>query len=73
MKKILALVVLGVLAAAPLFAVEGSSASKGTLSVIEFSRLPENHGAPARVLQRQYEEYRSGRLPVTTLDTSRMR
>ena len=73
MKKILGFLLLGVMLVAPAMAADTGSGT-GTLSVIQFQSLPENHGMPQRVIQRRYEEYRGGRyVPATTLDASRVR
>ena len=74
MKKMIAFAVLGlmVLGVAPAFA-ETAGASDRTLSIIEFSALPQNHGLSGRVLDRKYDDYRSGRVPVTTLSASNIR
>ena len=73
MKKILGFLLLGVVLVAPAMAAD-TGAGTGTLSVIEFRSLPENHGMPQRVIQNRYSEYRSGRyVPASTLDVSRVR
>ncbi|MBI2094843.1 MAG: hypothetical protein HYT89_01595 [Candidatus Omnitrophica bacterium] len=71
----------GVLGVAALVLIAGSPAPVAAetamgnrpLSFVEFSALPDNHGAPLRLIQRKYEEYRSGRVARTTLDVSRLR
>lgn len=70
-KLILALAILSVIASLPAYAAEGAAAK--TLSYIEFSRLDQNRGLDSKLVTRKYQEYRSGRLPVTTLDTASMR
>ncbi len=74
MKKLMtcAVLVLIVLGGAPAYAQTGA-ASEGTLSIIEFSRLPENRGLQDRILDRKYDEYRHGRVPRTTLSASNVR
>lgn len=63
------------LAAAPGYAdVQAKLETGKPLSILEFSKLPQNHGTPlGRVKEWKYSEYRKGRIPVSTLDTSRMR
>ena len=76
MKTIFALAAVAVLSSSPAFALEtaaGSGTGGRLLSSVEFAQVPENHGMPQRVVDRRYEEYRQGRLPVTTLDASRIR
>ncbi|MBI3252830.1 MAG: hypothetical protein HYZ52_05935 [Candidatus Omnitrophica bacterium] len=65
------LMVLTVLGAVPVYA-EGVSGSQ-TVSFIDFSAAPENYGAPQRLLQKRYDDYRQGRFVITTLDTQHMR
>ena len=72
MKKTLVGMFLLALMAMPAYAVEGTTAGK-TMSYIEFSSIPENHGASLRLVQKRYEDYRQGKFPVATLDTSRLR
>lgn len=74
MKKLIAYAVLAVavLTSVPAYAETGVGSGK-TLSIIEFSTLPQNHGLRGRVLDRKYEEYRQGRVPRTTLSTSNIR
>ena len=73
MKRILGLVaVLVVLGGTPVYANDAASGGK-LLPFIQFSEAPENHGAPQRILQHRYEEYRQGRFAVTTLDAQHMR
>ena len=73
MKKLLGLVaVLLVMGGTPVYANDAASSGK-LLSFIQFSEAPENHGAPQRVLQHRYEEYRQGRFAVTTLDAQHIR
>ncbi len=74
MKKIIGALFLAVLFVTPAFAGDAGVSTTKPLSIIEFQSLPENHGMTWRVIQRRYEEYRSGRyVPTSTLDTSRMR
>ena len=59
----------------PAYAMEGT-AGTGTakpLSVIQFSDAVENHGSHFKLIQRKYDDYRSGRLPRPTLEASRLR
>lgn len=70
-KLILAVAVLSTLASLPVYAGEGAAVK--TLSYIEFSGLPQNRGVDSKIVNRKYQEYRSGRLPATTLDTASMR
>ena len=71
MKKMIALMFVAVFFAAPVYAGTGSSGK--LLSSIEFSSVPENRGMPQRVIDKRYDEYRSGRFAVTTLDTAHIR
>ena len=73
MKKLLGLVaVLVVLGGTPVYANDAASSGK-LLSFIQFSEAPENHGAPQRVLQHRYDDYRQGRFAATTLDAEHIR
>ena len=54
-------------------AVEAAGGTAKTLSFIEFSALPQNYGIHGRTLEWKFNEYRKGRLPVSTLDVSHMR
>lgn len=55
-------------------AVEGSSTgATKPISFVEFKTLPGNYGVPEKALNKRYEDYRKGRLPIATLDVSRMR
>ena len=73
MKKLLGLIaVLVVLGVTPVHANDMASSGK-FLSFIQFSEAPENHGAPWRVLQKRYDDYRQGRFAVTTLDAQHIR
>ena len=73
MKRLLGLIaVLVVLGGTPVYANDAASSGK-ILSFIQFSEVPENHGAPQRVLQKRYDDYRQGRFAVTTLDAQHIR
>ena len=73
MKKIIGFLFLMVVLVTPVLASD-TGAGTGSLSAIQFSSLPENHGMPQRVIQKRYNDYRSGRyVPVSTLDVSRVR
>ena len=72
MKKLMSVMVLTLAMVTPVLAGEGGASGK-TLSFIEFSELQANRGIHDRVLTQRYDAYRSGRLPVTTLDTSSIR
>ncbi len=71
MKKLITLMFVVAFFAAPVYADSGSSAK--LLSYIQFNAAPENRGMPQRVIDRRYEEYRSGRFAVTTLNTANIR
>ena len=73
MKKILGSLFLIVVLVAPALANDAGVSTTKPLSIIEFSRLPENGGLVNRMLERKYEEYRHGRVPRTTLDVSNIR
>lgn len=76
MKKIIALtafIVLTVSSAGALESAAVSGSGSKALSYVEFTSLPENNGAPYRVVQKRYEDYRQGRLPITTLNASEIR
>ena len=73
MKKVFGIMmVLVVLGGMSVYANDAASSGK-LLSFIQFSQAPENHGAPQRVLQRRYDDYRQGRFAVTTLDAEHIR
>ena len=73
MKRLLGFAaVLVVLGGTPVYANDAASSGK-LLSFIQFSEAPENHGAPQRVLQHRYDDYRQGRFAVTTLDAEHIR
>jgi hypothetical protein len=74
MKKIIAYAVLmtAVLSGAPVYAETGVGSDKA-LSIIQFSELPQNHGVPSKLLNKKYEDYRRGRVAVTTLSASNIR
>lgn len=73
MKKILfrILTIAALVSAVPAYAVE--AVGGGTLSIIEYSVLPENRGLSQKIVNQKYDAYRHGLLPVTTLETSSMR
>lgn len=73
MKKLLAVAIVAVMGLAAVPGYAATERAAGTLSVIEFSNLPENRGVSGRMLDRRYEEYRQGRVPQTTLDVSNIR
>ena len=62
MKRAFAYVMLAVLmlSGVPVYAGTSGRGDR-TLSYIEFSDLPQNHGLRGRILDRKYEEYRRGR------------
>jgi hypothetical protein len=74
-RALFGLVVGLLLAAAPVYAdVQAKLETGKPLSILEFSSLPQNHGtAFGRQMEWKYNEYRKGRIPVSTLDISRMR
>ena len=64
LKVMLVLALVGM--AIPAYAETSSSAGTGkSLSIVQFGQLPENHGAPSRLVQRRYEDYRAGRFVVS--------
>ena len=76
MKKMIALAMFMALAVSSAYAVDALTASGSgskTLSYVEFTSIPENHGMPYRVVQKRYEDYRQGLFPIATLDTSKIR
>ena len=73
MKRLLGFIaVLVVLGGTTAYANDAASSGK-LLSFTQFSEAPENHGAPQRVLQHRYDDYRQGRFAVTTLDAEHIR
>ena len=73
MKRIASIVFMLAFFAVPAFAAEATGTSEKPMSTLQFSELTQNHGLSGRVLDRKYEEYRSGRVPLATLEPSRMR
>ncbi len=72
--KVLGALLLLLIASAPAFAaIEAKGETTKPLSFIEFSALPQNYGTHGRTLEWKFNEYRKGRLPVSTLDVSQMR
>lgn len=73
--RLLSILTLALLTTAPVFAMveAGTTTTTKPLSFLEFSKLPSNYGFHGRVLEWKYNEYRKGRLPISTLDISRMR
>ena len=72
LRKIAGLVSILALLAPPVFAVEAGS--EKPLSVTEFAKLVDNHGASFRMIENRYQEYRKGRwIPKSTLEAKRLR
>ncbi|MGH7198448.1 MAG: hypothetical protein ACREH5_06905 [Candidatus Omnitrophota bacterium] len=70
--KVAGMVSVMALLASPVFALEAGS--EKPLSVTEFAKLVDNHGASFRMIENRYQEYRKGRwIPKSTLETERLR
>ena len=62
------------LLASPAFAGGEGAAADKPLSITQFAVLPDNNGAHFKMIQRRYEEYRSGRwVPKSTLTVEKLR
>ena len=72
MKKLVSVMILMAALVTPVLASEVAGGGK-TLSFIEFSELQGNRGVHDRGLAQRYDAYRSGTLPVTTLDVASIR
>ena len=72
MKKMISMIGLLAVLTTSAYALESAGNAK-QLTIIQFSEAPENRGISGRLLERRYDEYRSGRFAVTTLDTAHLR
>ena len=72
MKKMLGVIGLMTMMVTSVYAGEGAGSAQ-QLTFVQFSGASENRGISGRLLDRRYEEYRSGRFAVTTLDTAHLR
>ena len=65
----------GVLVGTPVFAAMDKAGDVGKMSFVEFSQMPQNHGAHWKVIRKNYETYLGtlGKAPKVTLNKTRLR
>ena len=73
LNKWLGLVLMLMFLASPVLADEQAVESPKVMSFLQFIEQPGNRGLAWRLLERRYQEYRKGRLPISSLTADNMR